>query len=79
MPVNVTINIVDARNILKKALEETYPGLDVTGITVMSWNTTLFQTQGDYLESPRHQLREEHSMLPKISTRTEEDHASGSR
>lgn len=64
MIVNVTLNIYDAVRLIKEGLERENPSLEVSGITVMSWYTTLLKTENDMLVEPvRHRLDKDHSTL----------------
>ena len=64
MKVHIELNIYDVHRMVMEKLAETHPGVEITGMTVTSWNTTLFRTEGDKLIEPvAHRLDPEHSEL----------------
>ncbi len=64
MKVEITLNIVDVVSLVAAELARRYPGHELAGLTVTSWNTVLFQVRDGMLEEPvRHRLNPDHAEL----------------
>lgn len=66
MIAHVELNIFDVREAVIKHLAEKYPGVNIVGFTVKSWNTEIFSVNEDctMLNEPvRHVIRDDHSAL----------------
>lgn len=57
MKVDIQVNIADVVAIVAGELAKRYPGQEIRSLTVVSWNTIVFQTDDDFLIKPvRHRL-----------------------
>lgn len=60
---HVTINIADAEQAIAEYLAARMPGVEVTGVTVMSWNTTVFEYSDMKMVEPPHVIRQDHKVF----------------
>lgn len=66
MRAHLHLNISDVDTFIREGLAKRYPGVEVTGYTVLSWRQPILEVQGDMLETPvRHVIRAEHRETPQ--------------
>jgi hypothetical protein len=63
VPAHITLDIADVDAAIFEYLSKRLPNIEVTGVTVLSWNSHVFQIENGKLDEPAHLIRPEHRKL----------------
>jgi hypothetical protein len=67
LEMRVTLNIADVDRLISEEMQRRYPGTQITGWTLKSWNTSLVQVEDGTMTYPvHHHVRAEHAELPPL-------------